>query len=76
MTDMEITIGIRQVARELTFESQLSADELAAEVTKALSGAVLDLTDARGRRIVVPSAAIGYIEIGADEPRRIGFATA
>lgn len=76
MTGMEITIGVRQVARELTFESPLSPDEIAAEITKALSGPVLDLTDARGRRLVIPSDAIGYVEIGADEPRRIGFATA
>lgn len=76
MTDMEITIGIRQVARELTFESPLSADEVAAEITKALDGSVLDLEDVRGRRIVVPTESLGYVEIGAEEQRRVGFGTA
>ena len=72
---MEITIGIRQVARELSVETSLSADEVAAAVEKALAGSILDLTDTRGRRVVVPSAAIGYIEIGAEEQRRVGFGT-
>ena len=72
---MEITIGIRQVAREISVETSLSADEIAAAVEKALAGSILDLTDTRGRRVVVPSAAIGYIEIGAEEQRRVGFGT-
>lgn len=70
---MEITIGIRQVARELTLETTQSADEVTAAVEKALAGSILDLTDNRGRRVVVPSEAIGYIEIGAEESRRVGF---
>ncbi|GMA32132.1 DUF3107 domain-containing protein [Litorihabitans aurantiacus] len=72
---MEITIGIRQVARELTLETNQSADEVTAAVEKALGGAILDLTDSRGRRVVVPSEAIGYVELGAEETRRVGFGT-
>ena len=72
---MEITIGIRQVAREISVETSLSADEVSTAVEKALAGSILDLTDTRGRRVVVPSAAIGYIEIGAEEQRRVGFGT-
>ena len=56
-------------------DESLSADEVATAVEKALSGSILDLTDTRGRRVVVPSAAIGYIEIGAEEQRRVGFGT-
>lgn len=74
MATMEITIGIRdQVARELTFETSLSSDEVATAVEKA--GAVLDLTDTRGRRYVVPSDAIAYVEIGVQEQRPVGFGT-
>lgn len=76
MSTMEITIGIRQVARELTLETTQSADEVRAAVEAALSGAVLDLTDSRGRRVIVPSEAIGYVELGAEEARRVGFGTA
>lgn len=73
---MEITIGIRQVARELTLETNQSADEITAAVEKALAGAILDLTDARGRRVIVPSEAIGYVELGVEETRRVGFGKA
>lgn len=77
MTGMEITIGIRdQVARELTFETSLSSEELAKAVENAIAGPVLDLTDTRGRRFIVPSGAIGYVEIGAQEQRAVGFGTA
>lgn len=72
---MEIRIGIRQVARELTFETSLSPQEVSAAVEKALAGSVLDLTDTRGRRVFVPAGALGFVEIGDSEPRRVGFVT-
>lgn len=72
---MEITIGIQHVARELTFETPLSADEVSAAVEKALAGAILDIEDTRGRRVIVPAGAIGYVEIGAESQRRVGFGT-
>lgn len=73
MASMEITIGIRQVGRELNLETTLTSDEVTAAVEKALGGSILDITDARGRRVIVPSEAIGYVEIGAEESRRVGF---
>nr|WP_122824783.1 DUF3107 domain-containing protein [Georgenia faecalis] len=74
---MEITIGVRNVARELTLESSASAQEVVAAVEKAITdGTSLVLTDDRGRRIVVPAQAVGYVEVGSDEPRRVGFGVA
>ncbi|MEE6273664.1 DUF3107 domain-containing protein [Georgenia wangjunii] len=71
---MEITIGVRNVARELTLESSATAQEVVDAVDKALTGGTsLVLTDERGRRVVVPSSALGYVEIGMEEPRRVGF---
>lgn len=71
---MEITIGVKNVAREITLESEQRADEVLATVTAALAkGGVLTLTDHRGRRIVVPVESLGYIEIGQEEQRRVGF---
>lgn len=73
---MEITIGVRDVARELVLESDQSADEVSAAVAAALAGAPsLELVDNRGRRVVVPTASLGYVEIGAEDQRRIGFGT-
>ncbi|MFV0252381.1 MAG: DUF3107 domain-containing protein [Beutenbergiaceae bacterium] len=77
---MEITIGVRDVPRELTLEFSGDADKVADQVGEVLSkaangdnGAVLDLTDDRGNRVLVPAATLGYIQIGAQEARQVGF---
>ncbi|WP_298805593.1 DUF3107 domain-containing protein [uncultured Pseudokineococcus sp.] len=72
---MEIRIGVQNVAREIVLESSQSADEVRSAVDAALSGsaAVLDLVDERGRRVVVPSGVLGYVEVAAESPRRVGF---
>ena len=71
---VEITIGVQNQARELVMESDQSPDEVAAAVAAALDGgAALTLVDSRGRRIIVPTAALGYVEIGSDVQHRVGF---
>jgi hypothetical protein len=72
--NVEITIGVQNQARELAVETDQSADAVAATVRDALeAGGVLELTDVRGRRVIVPTAALGYIELGAEEQRKVGF---
>lgn len=71
---MEITIGVQHVARELVLETDQTSDKVAKDVLKALEvGAPIELTDTRGRRILIPAGALGYIEIGGDEARKVGF---
>jgi hypothetical protein len=71
---VDITIGVQNLPRELVIESAQSADEVAAAVEAALGGkSTLELTDARGRRVIVPSAAIGYVEIGTEAKGTVGF---
>lgn len=72
---MEITIGVQNLSRELTLESDQTADEITAAVQAALAGTAttLELTDVRGRRVVVPSAVLGFVEIGAETKGRVGF---
>lgn len=72
---MEITIGVQNVAREIVVDSDQSADEVAAAVSAALTGtsAVLDLTDSKGRRVLVPTASLAYVEVGAETKVRVGF---
>ncbi|MCL3859863.1 DUF3107 domain-containing protein [Actinotalea sp. K2] len=71
---MEITIGVQHVARELVLEIDQTSEEIAAAVAKALDGgATLTLTDTRGRRVIVPAGTLGYVEIGGDETRKVGF---
>jgi hypothetical protein len=73
---VEVKIGIRDVARDIVLESSQSPDSVAAAVEQAVSaGTLLKLTDEKGRLIVVPGNLIGYVEIGAEESRRVGFGT-
>jgi hypothetical protein len=71
---VEVKIGVRNVAREITLESGQSADEVAKAVDQALKdGTSLRLSDDKGRVVVVPANVLGYVEIGAPEGRKVGF---
>ncbi|MBE7700796.1 DUF3107 domain-containing protein [Oerskovia sp. Sa1BUA8] len=71
---MEVTIGVQNLARELVVETDETKDAVAAAVSAALAGGpALELLDSRGRRVIVPTASIGYVEIGTEEQRRVGF---
>jgi len=73
---VEITIGVQNLPRELVLESDQTPDEVAAAVAAALAGnAALELLDSRGRRVIIPTASIGYVEIGSEEQRHVGFGT-
>lgn len=74
MTFVDIRIGILNSPRELAFETSKTAAEIEKAVTEALAaGTVLALDDDKGKHYVVPAAAIGYVEIGSESARRIGF---
>lgn len=71
---MEIKIGIRQAARELTVETDSSAAEVEADLKAALTeGTVLALADQKGRRILVPANQIAYLDLGQEKARPVGF---
>ena len=71
---VEITIGVQNSPREISLESDQTPDEVAAVVAAALSGRpTLELTDVRGRRIIVPVASLDYVEIGSEQKGRVGF---
>ncbi|WP_341393497.1 DUF3107 domain-containing protein [Arthrobacter sp. G119Y2] len=71
---MEVKIGIQNVGREIVFESSQSAEAVADVVAEALNAnKELRLKDDKGRLIMVPAGVIGYVEIGAEEVRRVGF---
>lgn len=73
---MEVKIGVRDVAGQVVLESDLSPDEVATDVRNAVAnGTVLELTDDKGRVVLVPGPLIGYVEIGAQTERRVGFGT-
>ncbi|MCI0158670.1 DUF3107 domain-containing protein [Leifsonia shinshuensis] len=72
---MEIRIGIVNAPRELSFESAQSAEELTEQIQAGLTSGngILKLSDDKGRVYIVPTAGIGYVEVGTEESRRIGF---
>ena len=71
---VDITIGVQHLTRELIIESDQTSDEVSTLVEAALGGkSVLELRDVRGRRVLVPTSSIGYVEIGSEETRRVGF---
>jgi len=73
---VEVKIGIRDVARDIVLESTQSPEAVTAAVEAAVeAGTLLKLTDDKGRLVVVPGALIGFVEIGAEESRRVGFGT-
>lgn len=74
---MEIKIGIQHAPRELVFETEEDAASVEAQVAEAVSGeGTLALTDARGRKILVPGSKIAYVEIGGGVSGHVGFRTA
>ena len=72
---MEVKIGVTDSPRELIFNSAQTPSEVEKLVTDALGAeaSVLALTDEKGRRFLVQSARIAYVEIGAADVRRVGF---
>jgi hypothetical protein len=71
---VDVRIGIQQAPREVAFESDASPQELADIVTEAwAANELVTLTDAKGRRILVPTDKIAFIEIGAEAIGRVGF---
>lgn len=73
---MDVTIGVQNVAREITLETDASPDEVAAAVDTALAGGVLRLTDTKGRQVLVPGTAIGWVQVGSTDKGRVGFGLA
>jgi hypothetical protein len=71
---MEVKIGVQNVNRELTIDTTLDADGVQAEVSKALEqGGLLSLTDARGRRVVIPGDKLAYVDITTSIAGTVGF---
>ena len=71
---MEVKIGVQNASRELTIDTTLDADGVEKAVTEALKDdGVLALTDAKGRRIVVPGEKLAYVDISTSVTGQVGF---
>ena len=71
---MEIKIGIRHIAREIIVETSEAKEILMEKVAKDIEdGSLLQIMDDKGNTTLIPGAQIGYVELGSDAKRHVGF---
>ena len=71
---MEIKIGVMHSPREIVLETGETAEAVTEKVDRAIGNdGVLDLSDTRGRRVLVPAARLAYVEIGGGVAGQVGF---
>ena len=72
---MEVKIGVQHANRELVIDSAESGDDVEAAVAKALSGdeRALVLVDSKGRKVIVPTDKLAYVELGSPASGQVGF---
>lgn len=71
---MEVKIGIQFAQRELTVDTDTTAEEVESQLSAALAdNGVIRLTDTRGRIVVVPAAKLAYLEFGSTTTGAVGF---
>lgn len=69
---VEVRIGITHSAREISFETEATAEELRALIEAEATGLVA-IEDNRGRQFLVNRESISYVELGSENARKVGF---
>ena len=71
---MEVKIGVQQAPRELTVEVDQDPDQVEQAIKAALAdeSGLLSLTDSKGRRVLVPTARLAYVELGSPTVGQVG----
>lgn len=71
---MEIKIGVNNIPREVSIDAETTPDEVEQQLRQALAdNGVLRLSDAKGRTVIVPAAQVGYVDVGQQHARPVGF---
>ena len=72
---MDIRIGILNSPREINFETAQTAADVEKIVAAALDSDAkfVRLTDDKDKVYIIPIASFGYIEVGSEISRRVGF---
>jgi prefoldin subunit 5 len=75
---VEVRIGVREVSRELTFQSAQTGEQVREAVRDGLNSqdGIITLQDEKGRQMLVPAGALAYVEIGVQEKGKVGFGSA
>ena len=70
---MEVKIGVQHATRELVIDTDMSGDDVEKAVASATESGLFTLTDAKGRRVIVPADKLAYVEIGSPTVGQVGF---
>lgn len=73
---MEVKIGIADSNRELVFKTGMTPEDVYKRVEAALTAdakGILELEDEKGRRYLVSTDRVAYVEIGESARRPVGF---
>jgi hypothetical protein len=75
---VDVRIGIVQSVKELNVElpDDADRDKVLADIEASLAkeGAILWMTDRKGRQVGVPAGKVAYVEVDApSSERRVGF---
>ncbi len=73
---MEVRIGVVYTPREIVLEMSDDAESVSQAIEAGVreQHSLLWLTDAKGRRVGIPTDKLAYVEIaGADADRKVGF---
>jgi hypothetical protein len=72
---VEVKIGIKDTPRELVVSSGQSPEEVEKLVAEALTAGdgLFRINDEKGRKYIVPSDRIAYVEIAPSDVRKVGF---
>jgi hypothetical protein len=72
---VEVKIGITDSPRELVFSCAQTPGEVEDLISAALreGSNLVSLSDDKGRRFLIQTAKIAYVEIGVADTRRVGF---
>ncbi|MGX1738495.1 DUF3107 domain-containing protein [Corynebacterium flavescens] len=71
---MDIKFGFADTTRELVISVDGKQDELSQQINSALAdNSALELVDEKGRKYIIRTDRVVYVEIGATKPHAVGF---
>lgn len=71
---VEIKVGIQHVNREIVVETTTSAADIEKSFVEAVeTDGVFVVQDEHGRKVMIPSTKIAYLDLGEENARRVGF---
>lgn len=74
---MKVTLNLRSGIGPITLDLPGESENVISTIKAAIkAGEILDLTDVRGDRFMLPASMIGYVLVPTTEAHRVGFGRA